>query len=492
MGFFKKPTLRTRDDQRTSAAELTLRASILPLCLVTILFFLWGFSYGLIDTLNKHFQVELNITRARSSGLQAAYFGAYPLASLGHANWLLRHWGYKAVFIWGLFLFGTGALLTWPCLVYRSFGGFCAATFVIGNGLGSLETAANPYLAVCGPPKYSELRINLAQAFNGIGTVVAPVLGSYVFFVDVGEGSEALRNVQWVYLAIACFVYILAVVFYFATIPEITDADMAFQAEVTNAGTDVKPFRKQYRLFHATFAQFCYTGAQVAIAGAFINYVTESRIGGYVDGVPQATSNADAARFLAGAQGTFTLGRFVGSAIMKFVKPRWTFFAFMTFCIIFLIPSITERGNTGMSMLFIVLFFESIIFPTIVALGMRGLGKYSKRGSGFIVAGVSGGAVVPPLLFVAADSRGRADVATGYSPTAFAMVVPLMFFIAAWSYTFCVNFVPAYRNVADSFHETKIGIANVGANDPEMQHGYGGKDGSPLQTEAVHHDEKKV
>lgn len=161
MGFFKKPTLRTRDDQRTSAAELTLRASIYPLCLVTILFFLWvsdmessslivsdllqGFSYGLIDTLNKHFQVQLGITRARSSGLQAAYFGAYPLASLGHANWLLRHWGYKTVFIWGLFLYGTGALLAWPCLVYRSFGGFCAATFVIGNGLGSLETAANPY-----------------------------------------------------------------------------------------------------------------------------------------------------------------------------------------------------------------------------------------------------------------------------------------------------------------------------------------------------------
>jgi MFS family permease len=108
-----------------------------------------GFSYGLIDTLNKHFQETLGITRARSSGLQAAYFGAYPLASLGHANWLLRHWGYKAVFIWGLCLFGVGALLTWPALVYQSFGGFCAATFVIGNGLGSLETAANPYLTVC-------------------------------------------------------------------------------------------------------------------------------------------------------------------------------------------------------------------------------------------------------------------------------------------------------------------------------------------------------
>lgn len=108
---------------------------------------------------------------------------------------------------------------------------------------------------------------------------------------------------------------------------------MAFQAEATHAGTDVKPFRKQYRLFHATFAQFCYTGAQVGIAGAFINYVTESRaVGTGPDGRPIATSNADAARFLAGAQGTFTLGRFIGSAIMKFVKPRWVFFVFMTAC----------------------------------------------------------------------------------------------------------------------------------------------------------------
>lgn len=208
-----------------------------PLCLVTILFFLWGFSYGLLDTLNKvscaravslldrftlltsskHFQNTLGITKARSSGLQAAYFGAYPLASLGHANWLLRHYGYKIVFIWGLCLYGIGALVAWPCILHRSFGGFCAAIFIIGNGLGSLETAANPYITVCGPPRYSEMRINLSQAFNGIGTVIAPVLGSYVFFKNVKSGDDAtdsLKSVQWVYLAIACFVFVLSVVFY--------------------------------------------------------------------------------------------------------------------------------------------------------------------------------------------------------------------------------------------------------------------------------------
>lgn len=450
MTIFKKHSLKTRDDQKTNAAELTLRQSIYPICLVTILFFLWGFSYGLLDTLNKHFQNTLNITRARSSGLQAAYFGAYPLASLGHANWILRHYGYKPVFIWGLCLYGIGALVAWPCLLHRSFGGFCAAIFIIGNGLGSLETAANPYITVCGPPRYAEMRINISQAFNGIGTVVAPVLGSYVFFKQTGDDTKSLKSVQWVYLAIACFVFLLAVVFYFSPIPEITDADMAFQAEETHANEDIKPFRKQYRLFHAAFAQFCYTGAQVAIASYFINYVDETR---------RNTDSSLAAKFLAGAQGAFALGRFVGVGLMKFIRPRWVFLIFLGMCIVFVAPSITQRQNTGMSMLYVTLFFESICFPTIVALGMRGLGKYTKRGSGVIVGGVSGGAVVPPLLGAAADANNS---------TAIAMTVPLAFFVAAFSYAFCVNFVPAYRDVADKFAVAEVGM---GGNDSKAQAG---------------------
>jgi MFS transporter, FHS family, L-fucose permease len=269
---------------------------------------------------------------------------------------------------------------------------------------------------------------------------------------------------------------------------------MAFQAESTHAGSDVKPFRKQYKLFHATFAQFCYTGAQVAIAGSFINYVSETRVTS-----SGRTSDADGARFLAGAQGVFTLGRFAGSALMKFVRPRWVFFVFMSMCIIFIIPAITERGNTGMSMLYVVLFFESIIFPTIVALGMRGLGKYSKRGSGFIVAGVSGGAVVPPLLFVAADAQGQVNYETGHAPTAIAMCVPLVFFVAAWTYPLCVNFVPAYRDVADKFSTTDIGLVNTHADDGENQVGKGGllgegsdKHESPARTETVAGMEPKV
>ncbi|KAI5928174.1 major facilitator superfamily domain-containing protein [Camillea tinctor] len=436
--FVKRRSLKAPDHKRTKAAELTLRESLYPICLVTVLFFLWGFSYGLLDTLNKHFQNTLGITRARSSGLQAAYFGAYPFASLGHANWILRHYGYRATFIWGLCLYGVGAFIAIPCILAHSFAGFCIAIFVIGNGLGSLETAANPYITVCGPPKYAEIRINISQAFNGIGTVVAPVLGSYVFFTF--SDAEAIRNVQWVYIAIGIFVFLLAIVFFMSTIPEITDADMAYQATETHANADDKPFWKQYRLFHAAFAQFCYTGAQVAIAGYFINYVRDTQ---------PTSDDPTAARLLAGAQGTFAAGRFIGVIIMKYIRPRWVFLAFLTSCIVFIAPSITQWEWKGVSLLYVTLFFESICFPTIVALGMRGLGRHTKRGSGWIVGGVVGGACVPPLTGVAADI---------HHSTALAMVVPLCFFVAAESYALAVNFVPAYRDPADAFSTTEVGL----------------------------------
>ncbi|KAI1759084.1 MFS general substrate transporter [Hypoxylon sp. FL1150] len=435
--FVQRRSLKARDDRRTRAAELTLRESIYPICLVTVLFFLWGFSYGLLDTLNKHFQNTLDITKSRSSGLQAAYFGAYPLAALGHANWILRHFGYRATFIWGLCLYGIGALVAIPCILAKSFAGFCMAIFIIGNGLGSLETAANPYITVCGPPRYSEIRINISQAFNGIGTVVAPVLGSYVFFAF--DDAKALQNVQWVYLAIAVFVFVLAIVFFLSVIPEITDADMAFQATETHANADDKPFWKQYRLFHAAFAQFCYTGAQIAIASYFINYVRDTQ---------PAANDVLSSQLLAGAQGGFAAGRFVGVFVMRYVRPRKVFLVYLTLCVVFVAPSITQRGWTGMSMLYVTLFFESICFPTIVALGMRGLGRHTKRGSGWIVAGVMGGACVPPLTGVAADARN----------TAFAMVVPLCFFVAASSYAIAVNFIPAYRDPSDAFSTTEVGL----------------------------------
>ena len=260
----------------------------------------------------------------------------------------------------------------------------------------------------------------------------------------------ALKNVQWVYLAIAIFVFCLAGAFYVSPIPEITDSDMQFQVTETHSGQADKSFWKQYTLFHAAFAQFCYTGAQVAIAGYFINYVTEIR---------SNTSSALGAKFLAGAQGCFAAGRFSGCLLMKFVKPRKVLLAYMCMIIIFCSAAITQRQNTGLAMLMLTLFFESIVFPTLVALGIRGLGRHTKRGSGWIVAGVAGGACVPPLLGETADLHN----------TAFAMLVPVMFFVAAWTYGLCVNFVPFYRDTADKIGESEIGIANTVHNEDDLE-----------------------
>ncbi|OAL47363.1 l-fucose permease [Pyrenochaeta sp. DS3sAY3a] len=448
----KRSSIKNSNQAVTTAAQLTLRQSLWPLIIVTILFFLWGFAYGLLDTLNKHFQVTLGITRARSAGLQAAYFGAYPLASLGYANYILRHAGYKAVFMFGLVLYGIGALLMWPAGVYQSFGGFCGATFVIGSGLGSLETSANPYIIACGPPRYAEIRINISQTLNAVGAIVGPLLGSYVFFTDTKDTVQALKNVQWVYLAIACFVFLLAGVFFLSSIPEISDADMQMQLEDTSMEGKDKSFWKQYRLFHAAFAQFCYCGSQVAIAGYFINYVVETRPG---------TSNALGSKFLSGAQGAFAVGRVLGTILMKFVRPRYVLLVFMSGATIFLAPALREGDNVGVSLLFVVLFFESICFPTIVALGTRGLGCHYKRGSGWIIGGVLGGAAVPPLVGKVADIHNN---------TGIAMSVPLAFFIAATTFPIAVNFVSSYRIPVDATTSSLTGLI-TGTEDVEKMGG---------------------
>jgi MFS transporter, FHS family, L-fucose permease len=225
---------------------------------------------------------------------------------------------------------------------------------------------------------------------------------------------------------------------------------MALQAQETHSDADDKPFYKQYKLFHASFAQFCYTGAQVAIASFFINYATEMRKG---------TSDSMGAKLFAGAQAAFTVGRFFGTFLMKFCKPRKVFFVFLTMCIVFIGPPIVHHGTAGVSFLYIVLFFESICFPTIVALGMRGLGRHTKRGSGFIIAGVIGGACVPPLTGAVADMHN-----VGIS-----MVVPMMFFVAAWSYPIAVNFVPSYKKVVDVFYEADIGLGGRTLDEEKIQ-----------------------
>lgn len=312
--------------------------------------------------------------------------------------------------------------------------------FIVGSGLSTLEAAANPFIATCGPPRYSELRLTLAQSFQAIGTVVAPVLASQVIFKDVNDNS--LTSVQWVYLGIAIFVFFLAVVFFFVPLPEVTDADMESQAQQAASETDYedKPLRQQYTLFFGVIAQFCYVGAQVAYAGYFINYVTWVRPG---------TSHATGSNLLAVAQGCFAIGRFVASGLLKFTKPRLVLMAFIGGVVIFACLVMGLKGNAAIAAISLVLFFESCVFPLIFTLSLRGLGRHSKRGASFLVAAVSGGALFPPVLGSVADALG--------GNTQHAFFIPLIGFVIAMTFPIYLNIFKA-KTLDGWTEKVKVGI----------------------------------
>ncbi|PTU25659.1 hypothetical protein P175DRAFT_0554891 [Aspergillus ochraceoroseus IBT 24754] len=420
MGLYKRK-ITIRDDTVTSAVSLTLRQSLLPNALVTILFFLWGFAYGLLDVLNSHFQSTLHISASRSSGLQASYFGAYFICPLTISGLLVRRFGFRVTFMTGLAVLAVGCLLFWPSGVKKSFGGFCGSMFVVGAGLSTLETAADPFLSICGPPRYSEIRLNLAQAVQGVGTFVAPLLASRVFFAHTVNTEQGLKNVQWVYLGVACFVALLIILFFLAPFPEITDADQqALENMITEQGQETAPLRKQYNLFLGVWSQFCYVGAQVALAGYFINFAQEA---GY--------TAAKASDLLAVAQGLYAFNRFLaaGLMMMKTFKPRYMLTVYLLLCFIFSVIAMNTRGKASVVFTILVFCFESCCFATIFTLALRGLGRHTKIGGSFLVAAISGGTVFPPMMGAIVTNKNAH----------WAMGIPMMGYILALIFPIYVN-----------------------------------------------------
>ena len=364
--------------------------------------------------------------------------GAYFIGPLTYSGWFVRRFGYRWTFIFGLCIYGVGALMFWPSAVYKSFPGFCGSLFIVGSGLSTLETSANPFIATCGPPRLSEFRLELSQSFQAVGSVVAPLLASRVFFKNTD--STDLSKVQWTYVGIAAFVFLLAVVFFFSPLPEVTDADMALQAEQSSdlTGYEEKPLSKQYKLFFGVAAQFCYVGAQVAVASQFIRYSQESA------GISEAAASD---RYAIG-QSLFAIGRFAAAGMFMFIKPRLVLLVFMTMIMVFIGAAMGAYGEGGVACLSLVLFFESCIFPTIFTLSIRGLGRHTKRGSSWIVASVCGGALFPSLTGLAADSMTYHK----------AMCVPLCGFFVSFVFPIYLNTV--CRKELDGFRDSKIGYVD--------------------------------
>ena len=385
------------------------RSYTLPIILVTSLFFLWGLAYGLLDVLNKHFQETLNITKQRSTLIQAAYFGAYFLIALP-AGYFMQKAGYRKGIIIGLLLYAAGAILFYPAAQTADFSFFLLALFVLASGLAFLETAANPYITVLGKPESSEFRLNLAQSFNGVGSFLGPIIGGALFFgTPSGGGTSNLDTVKYVYIVIAAVVLCVAFLFFKTEMPEVKEEELVIN-EGEHSG------RKLFQHGHFVWsivAQFFYVAAQVGIAALFINYCTEKNIG---------INNEHASYLLSGSLILFTAGRFAGTALMKIIAPN-KLLALYAFINVFLcLIVVTAPGIISVYSLMAIFFFESIMFPTIFALGVKNLGIYTKKGASYIIMSVVGGALVPVLMGSLAQSHS----------TPFSYIVPLVCFVVVF------------------------------------------------------------
>jgi FHS family L-fucose permease-like MFS transporter len=393
----------------TSSSGTQKKDYLLPLILVTSLFFLWGLAYGLLDVLNKHFQDSLKITKARSTLLQAAYFGAYFIAAIP-AGLLMKKMGYKKGIIAGLLLYATGATLFYPSAQIASFEFFLLSLFILASGLTFLETAANPYVTVLGDTKTAEFRLNLSQSFNGVGSFIGPIIGGLLFFKGEVESSDGdLGSVKLVYLVIAAIVLIIALVFWKTNLPEIKEGELLEEKRESN-----KSLFQNSHFTGAVIAQFFYVAAQVGIAALFINFCTEAGVG---------INNEKASYLLSISLILFTIGRFVGTAAMKKVNPHTLLMIYAVINSILCVFVVSVGNWLSVYALMAIFFFESIMFPTIFALGVKGLGRHTKQGSSFIIMSIVGGAIMPFFMGLVAEK---------YS-TALSYIIPLFcFIIVAW------------------------------------------------------------
>ena len=261
--------------QPKSMLEMSNRESIPPVAMGTIVFFMWGFAYGLLDILNAKFQTILDLDAWDSVGLHGAYYGGYLIGPLTVGRFVLKTWGFKATFITGLCIYACGTLIFWPSAVLTSFPAFNVSNFVVGFGLSVLETAANPFIALCGPPENSEVRLNFSQGVQAIGSVISPLLAQQVLFRNVNDPAS-LVGVQWAYLGVALFDVLLAVAFYYLPIPEASDQDLQDLAERRREVNSTKVARIPVvwlTFVLGVFSQWCYVGGQEALSTSFENLV---------------------------------------------------------------------------------------------------------------------------------------------------------------------------------------------------------------------------
>ena len=404
------------------------RNYLVPFLLVTSLFFLWGFAHSILDVLNKFFQNEMHLTKTQSAFIQVVVYGGYFLMALP-AGAVIRRWGYRAGVLTGLFLYGIGALLFIPGAEIMSFPFFLFSLFVIGCGLTFLETSANPYVTVLGDAEASEQRINFSQSFNGLGWILGPLAGGWFLF-----SQENSPNIALPYAIIGLVVLLIGGVFCFVRLPEIKDTvspeevsghqddprdenrDLSTTTvESSSTLSEIRILSRKSAFVFGWVALFLYVAAQTGVNSFFINYATEHI----------AITDSMAATLLSfGGMGLFMLGRLGGSWAMGRIRAERLLAILAIIATLATSAVVLAPGGLGFAALLVVYLCKSIMFPTIFALALRGLGAHTKIASSLLIMSIVGGAVAPLLMGIVADGH---SMALGF-------VVPLVCFVVIAAY----------------------------------------------------------
>lgn len=367
----------------------------LPLILVTSLFFLWGLANILNSALIAHFQPVFEIKRAQALLIETAfYFGYFTIAL--PAGVFMEKYNYKKGILLGLLLYAGGALLFIPAAKTLTFGFFLIALYIIASGLAFLETAANPYVTILGKAETSVQRLNFSQSFNGVALVVGPWLaGQFIFagnesaLVTLADKQQAAEAVIFPYTLIAGVVLVVALLFALMKMPEPTNQ--------SKLKFDVRIFKHKH-LTHAVIAQFFYVGAQAGIWGITLNYIT--------DLLPAVNLETASKNYMVVGTFLFVAGRFIGTWLMTIVKDNRLLTGYGLAATALCLFGVFTEGEIAVYSILGVNFFMSVMFPTIFALGVKDLGEHTKLGSSFIIMAIVGGAIMPPIMGLLADSTG--------------------------------------------------------------------------------------
>lgn len=393
--------------------------------LVTSLFFLWAFLHNINGILIPHLKKACRLTDTESAFIDSAVYLGYFLIALP-AGWFMHRYGYVKGILLGLTLYGAGAFLFFPAAGVRSFPFFLTALFIMASGATFLETVANPYVTKLGHPSGAAQRLNFAQSFNGVGAVVAPFVGGRFIFSGIEHTKEELAamspaqlnayllqeaaTVKVPYLVIGGVALLLLILFWLVRIPEIKEA-----GDTKKSSFSFGVLRHR-QLRNAVIAEFCYVGAQVCVTSFFVRYAR------YVNEIPEKR----AAELLGIGMFGFMAGRFAGTFLMKYFKPAALLCTYAVINVGLLLVVIFTSANVAVYALMAVPFFMSIMFPTIFALGIAGLGEETKIASSLLVMSIVGGAFFPLIMGRVSDATGG-NIQVAYAVPIICFLVILWF-----------------------------------------------------------------